>query len=187
MSLMQDIRGDRGDAAVGWLKDLPPVELAAVLFLRARCDGGVGRAAVRAEAQAILGVAEGRRWCRGLDELLTLVAESGRRPFRRHPAGRSRVGADEALFGLLVSTAAEMEREEAMRLAVLIARADVALPLVELAQAVGLGIKRMGLRSGAASASTGFADASPAGSGGLLRDAPAPSSARATTTSRTLH
>ncbi|MEO0681280.1 MAG: hypothetical protein AAF192_12805 [Pseudomonadota bacterium] len=136
----------RGAAVVGRLHDLRHVELASVMFLRLWCDGAAGQAKVRAEVVGLLGAADGQAWLRRFEDLLIVATRRGRRPLVRRAAGCACLCGDEALFATLVSTAAELEREEAAMLAALVVRADAALSLAQLAADVGIGIKRMGLR-----------------------------------------
>jgi len=139
--------GSRGGAAVGRLRDLRHVERASVMFLRLWCEGPDGQGQVRSEAVALLGDADGCAWCEAFGDALELTALHGRRPLVRHAVGCPCLGADEAVIALLVSTAAELDRHEALMLAALAVRADSAPALADLARTVGLGIKRMGGRS----------------------------------------
>ena len=56
------------------------------------------------------------------------------------------LGADEACLANLIALATEGEREDALLIATLIVRADVAAHLMAAAQTFGLAIKRMALR-----------------------------------------
>ncbi|MCP1167572.1 hypothetical protein NHG85_03345, partial [Limimaricola sp. ASW11-118] len=55
------------------------------------------------------------------------------------------LGADEAWFARLVGHGALMEREEAMMLALAFLRPEAAAEAAQLAQALGLGLRRAGI------------------------------------------
>ena len=65
-------------------------------------------------------------------------APAADRPCARLPCA----GSDECIFARFVALAAEGAREEAVLMAALIVRADVALALAALAEEVGLGLMR---------------------------------------------
>ena len=67
----------------------------------------------------------------------------GRRPLLRHQIGCACVGADEACFAGLVAAASEGRHEDALMIAVLVVRPDVAPLLVGLAETLGHALRRV--------------------------------------------
>lgn len=133
----------RGGAPVGFLTELTPVEVAAVLYLRLWSEGDAGRAQMQADFHLALGSDRGNRQQAAFCELCELCVAHGRRPLMRHHLACKCLGADESCFANFVASAAEGSREDAILIATLIVRADVAFGLVDLAQQVGLAFRRM--------------------------------------------
>ena len=77
-----------------------------------------------------------------LDELLEQTVRYARRPLVGHGLDCPCAGSDECVFARFVALAAEGAREEAVLIAALIVRADVALGLAGLAESVGLSLMR---------------------------------------------
>lgn len=128
----------RGAAPVAHLDELPPTEARLILALRHWCEGPEAQAELWNDIALEMGPARGRHWLSRFEELLSLVLNQGRRPMMRHGLGCRCVGADEAVFAHFVSLAATGEREEAMLVASLLIRADLAPIAVSLAQQLGL-------------------------------------------------
>lgn len=121
----------RGAAAVGHLADLPALEASAVHCLRLWSDAAEGRAALSEERSTEL-----------LRQICGLCASYGRRPLMRHGLGCACLGADEACFAHMVAAAATGAREDALMLAALIVRPDLAPALVALSEQLGLALNR---------------------------------------------
>jgi hypothetical protein len=134
----------RGAARVGLLADLDAVEAGAVLYLRLWCDGD--RAQVARDFENALGEAHGAAACRTLDQLCGLCARHGRRPLMRHHLSCACLGADEACFANFIAAALGADREDAMLIATLLMRAEMAPGAAALAQDLGLALKRMAVR-----------------------------------------
>ncbi len=134
-----------GGAPVAHLADLGAVAAAAVLHLRAWGDGDL--AAIAQDFARGLGRGAGACAATDFDQLCGLIARHGRRPLMRHGRNCSCVGADEACFAAFVATAAEGCREDALLMAMLIVRPDMAPGLVALGQQVGLALRRMALHA----------------------------------------
>jgi hypothetical protein len=141
-----------GGAPVGHLEALPPLEGLTVRALRRWCDSGP-----RALAEDLgwaLGEDHGERAARDFDALCRHCLAGGRRSLMRHALACPCLGADEAAFARLVQTATEGEREDALMLACVMVRPDLAPALVGLAQAAGLSLRlaiaSWGLRFGGA-------------------------------------
>ena len=140
---MTAIETPRGGAPVGVLSDLADVEAAAVICLRLWCDGPDSKAAVRADFTDALGPEGGARAMREFEQLLGLCARHGRRPLMRHGVHCKCVGADEACFANCIAAAAEGDLNDAMLIATLLVRPDMAPMAVPLAAAFGLALRRM--------------------------------------------
>ena len=145
-------RAPAGAAPVGRLSDLSAIETAAVLYFRLWQDGETGRARAVADFVALLGTGHGASALQALDRLLSLFAAHGRRPLARHADACPCVGGDEACFARLIADAAEGAREEAMLLASLMIRADMAPLAVAMAEELAAAFRRMALRAGPAPA-----------------------------------
>ncbi|PRX38041.1 hypothetical protein SAMN05216257_103440 [Meinhardsimonia xiamenensis] len=142
----------RGAMPVGRIEDLEPLEGLAVLYLRLWCEGPCGQSQVWNDLATGLGASAGRAALAALEEGCTILALHGRRKLMRHQPGCSCLGADEACFAALVAGAATGEREDAMLLATLLVRPDMAPHLVAALRDFGLAVKRMLLRGTPAAA-----------------------------------
>jgi hypothetical protein len=135
-----------GGAPVARLDDLPPLEHRVIRCLRLWCAGAGGEQAVAREL-ARDGGADAARLARSFGSLLELTAGNARRPLLGHALDCPCAGGDECIFARFVALAAEGAREEAVLIASLLVRADVALCLTAVAEEVGLGLMRgRGLR-----------------------------------------
>lgn len=132
----------RGGAPVGRLDELPPLERRVISCLRRWCEGPGGPEAVRRDLVARHGPAIGDRIASDFGELLIVTARHARRPLLGHAPECPCAGGDECVFARFVALAAEGAREEAVLIAALMVRADLALPLAALAEGIGLGLMR---------------------------------------------
>ncbi len=130
----------RGGAPVAALDQLPEPEARAVGWLRNWCEGPDGQTHVWEDALERLGAARGRACLAAFEQLLGLILAHGRRPLMRHSTGCMCVGADEAVFAQFLASAATGEAEDAMMLASLLVRADMAPTVYGLARIAGLGL-----------------------------------------------
>jgi hypothetical protein len=128
-----------GAAPVALIDGLPPLERRVIRCLRLWCAGPEGERAVRWEVGREGG---GDRLAHNFGELLRLIADHARRPLLGHALDCPCAGSDECIFARFVALAAEGAREEAVLMAALIVRADVALGLIAVAEEVGLGLIR---------------------------------------------
>ena len=136
-----------GSAAVGLISELDSTRAASVLYLRLWCDSPESRGEVQQDFAMALGAEQGAQAARCLSELCTVCAEHGRRPLMRHAIQCRCLGSDESCFANFVATAAEGDREDAMLIATLLVRADMAPLLTALAADLGLALRRMRLSS----------------------------------------
>ena len=142
---MNQMQTQRGGAPVGLLEELEAVEAASVLYLRLWCDGPESQIKVWNDFAAGLGAEPGRRALQALEKLCGLCAHHGRRPLMRHSVNCKCLGADESCFANFIAAAADGQREDAMMIAILIVRPDIAPIVTSLAADVGLALKRMRL------------------------------------------
>lgn len=139
----------RGGAPVGYVSELTAVEAAAVLYLRLWNEGPKSQAQMWNDLARVLGPDQGRQILQAFEQLCTLCAGHGRRPLMRHSLRCKCLGADESCFANFVGVASDGDLEDAMLIATMIVRADVAPCLVGLAETFGLALKRMNLRNSA--------------------------------------
>lgn len=135
----------RGGAPVGFITELDSIEAASVIYLRLWCDGPDAQAQVWNDFASGLGPDQGRKACKSFEDLCALCARHGRRPLMRHSVHCKCLGADESCFANFIATAATGVREDAMLIATLLVRPDVAPLIAALAADVGLAFKRMRL------------------------------------------
>lgn len=134
-----------GGAPVGHIGDLDAVQAGAVLYLRLWHSGAAAQSQVWTDFARQLGPKAGRRALRSFEQMCTLCTQHGRRPLMRHDVMCKCLGADEACLANFIGAAARGDREDAMLIATLVVRADVASTLVALAEAVGLALTRMSM------------------------------------------
>ena len=137
------MRPEAGASAVSRIDLLPEGEAWWVRSLRLWCDGEGGQAALRDQLAGRWGKDGAEAFFARFTDLVALVLRHGRRPLLRHSLRCECVGADEAVFALFCAQALQ-DREEAMMIACLIMRADVAPIAVSLAQTLGLDLMRGG-------------------------------------------
>lgn len=144
---MTGAQNARGGGAVGYIKDLDGLQAASVIYLRLWCDGPEAQAQVWNDFATGLGHDLGRRTLHSFERLCTLCETYARRPLMRRSLHCKCFGSDEFCFANFIVTAAEGEREDALMIATLLVRPDVAPLVVALAAEVGLALKRMRLRA----------------------------------------
>ena len=137
------MRPDRGAAPVAHVADLPDEEAWVVAAIRLWSEEeGAGNAALAEAVAGRIGRERGRRVVSLFGDLMMLMVEHARRPILRHQPACSCVGADEAVFANFVAAATHGPREDAMLIATLLLRSDVAPLAVSLAQRLGLELTR---------------------------------------------
>ena len=132
---------------MGHVDELGPIEAGAVRCLRLWCDGPDAQAQVWNDFATALGPEKGREALRSFETLCALCAEHGRRPLMRHAVTCKCLGADESCFANFVGYASEGEVQDALMIATVMVRPDIAPSLVSLAQDFGLALRRMALRT----------------------------------------
>lgn len=140
---MMSQREKRGGAAIGLLTDLDGISVAAVVYLRMWCDGPDAQLDVQSDFTNVLGADQGQKAAGSLQQLCDLCTRHGRRPLMRHSRRCKCLGSDEACFANFIATAVEGDREDAMLIATLLVRPDVAPVVASLAVEFGLALKRM--------------------------------------------
>lgn len=121
---------------------LPDLEAWCVTALRHWMDGPATQAVLRRDLGCSHGVAGACAILRDLDSLLDLICRDGRRQMMRRHVNCAGVAADEAVFARFVATAATGPREDALLMAMLIVRPDVAPLAASLGQRIGLSCLR---------------------------------------------
>jgi hypothetical protein len=144
---MTDAQQNRGGAPVGFITELDSIEAASVIYLRLWCDGPDAQAQVWNDFASGLGPDQGRKAVQSFEELCHLCARHGRRPLMRHSVQCKCLGADESCFANFIATAVDGEREDALLIATLLVRPDVAPLIASHATNFGLALKRMHLAS----------------------------------------
>lgn len=152
----------RGGAPVARLDELGAGEARVVRAFRHWCDGPPGLAVLGPELKAGLGARRAASALAHFDDCCRLAVGHARRPLVRHSVGCPCVGGDEAAIARLCASAAAGEREDAMLIACLLVRADMAGALAAAAEVAGIA-----LAVGEA------ADAAPTAEGAQARAAPA--------------
>ncbi|RFP88758.1 hypothetical protein DZK27_07545 [Rhodobacteraceae bacterium 63075] len=138
--------GKRGGVPVGYLWELSNVEATAVLCLRLwNHEAQDNDFPALGDTMRALGPDECARLRDVFEQICALCARHGRRPLVRHSPGCDCLGADEACFANFIATASEGDREDAMLIASMLVRADMAPGLASLAESFGLSLKRMSL------------------------------------------
>lgn len=143
---MNRAQAKRGGAPVGFMAELDEVGATSVIYLRLWCDGPDGQASISDDLAMALGLDQGERAFQSFANLCKLCAQHGRRPLMRHAINCKCLGADEACFAHFVEAAAQGEQEDAMLIATLMVRANIAPMVASLAAEVGNAFCNMRLR-----------------------------------------
>ena len=137
----------RGGTPVGFIAELSGIEAASVIYLRLWSNGPDSQEQVWNDFASGLGPQHGRQALRCFEELCSLCARHGRRPLMRHTVHCKCLGSDASCFANFIATATDGEREDAMLIATLLVRPDMAPIAASLAADFGLALKRMRLSS----------------------------------------
>jgi hypothetical protein len=144
---MTSAQQKRGAAPVGFITELEGVEAASVIYLRLWCNGPESQSNVLNDFSTGLGAKQGREALQTFEHLCSLCSQYGRRPLMRHSVSCKCLGSDESCFANFIGTAANGDRDDAMLIATLLVRPDVAPLITSLATDFGLALKRMNLRA----------------------------------------
>ena len=136
-----------GGAPVGLIAELDGIGAASVIYLRMWYGGPLSKAAVWKDFSSSLGLDHGRRALKSFENLCRLCSQHGRRPLVRHAINCKCIGSDESCFANFITTAANDEREDAILIATLLVRTDIAPLITSLATDFGLALMRMDLRT----------------------------------------
>ena len=142
MSIAQE---KRGGTPVGFITELDEIEAASIIYLRLWSDGPESQANVWTDFTSSFGSDQGRTILKSFEHLCNLCAQYGRRPLMRHSVQCKCVGSDESCFANFIGAAAAGDRDDAMMIATLMVRPDVAPLITSLATDFGLALKRMNL------------------------------------------
>ena len=135
----------RGAAPVGFLQELPPVELTAILYLRLWCDGDMGRDQVARDFRLALGMDDAVTALMTFDALVQGILRGARRPLMCHGVECRCFGGDESAFANMLAAAASGDREDAMLFAAHLMAGDAAYTVVFSAMQFGLALLRLAL------------------------------------------
>lgn len=130
---------------MGHLADLDAIEAAAVIYLRQWHDGPGGQSLVFADFAGVLGHSAGQHSVESFAQICALCASHSRRPLMRHARHCTCLGADEACFARFIGAAGEGAQEDAMLMATLLVRVDMAPILAGLARDFALALRRLSL------------------------------------------
>jgi hypothetical protein len=139
-----------GRVSVGQLSEQPAFEACIVTYLRLWADGEESQIRLQQMLIELCGPTRGVHMTKRWAELVALFAQFHRRSITHHALDYPRLGADEAWFANFMATAATGEREDALMLATLMIRHDIAPMLADLAQQFGLGLTQGLLQQGPA-------------------------------------
>lgn len=130
-------RDRRGGAPVGYLKELPALEAAAVIYLRLWCSGPETQAQVWNDFAVQFGGREGSQKLKAFERLMSSITDTARRPVMRHHVECACLGADEAVFANLIGAAANEDTiDDAALFAALLVRPGMATTIATRAQGV---------------------------------------------------
>ncbi|MEJ6403252.1 hypothetical protein [Yoonia sp. 2307UL14-13] len=135
----------RGGTAIGYLAELDSVEAASVIYLRLWSNGPNSRCDIWQDIATSLGAERADRALDAFGQLCGLCGRFGRRPLMRHAVECRCLGADEACFATFIAAAADGDRDDAMLMATLLVRPDIAPLITSLAADFGLALKQMNL------------------------------------------
>lgn len=130
-------------APIGLVQELPTIEAGAVIYFRLWCAGPEARGRIRADLYRALGPTLAESAFLALENLCETCTRLCRRPLARHDVRCEFLCSDEACFGRLVAEAAQGEREDALMMATLMVRADVAPIVVALGAEFGQVLMRI--------------------------------------------
>ncbi len=153
ISSFPETNAPRGAAPVGYLRDLLPLELTAVLYARCWCEGAASRARLEGDFRQVLGPEDAVEALATFDALMEITITRARRPLMRHGLACQCFGGDECALANMIAAAAEQDRDEAMLFASILMSGAAAFEAVCLAGLLGrafLRIARAATDSGAA-------------------------------------
>lgn len=131
-----------GAALVARLADLPPLEQRLVRYLRLWSSGCLGQAEVWQDLVARHGPSVAGCAASQFDALVRMIVAYARRPLHCHAPSCPCAGGDECALVRIVGLATEGAREDAVLMAALLVRPDMALGLARDAEALGLTLSR---------------------------------------------
>lgn len=127
----------RGAAPLGYLHELPGIELAAIVYLRAWSEGGADREIVAKDFRLVMGDGAGTTAAEEFDVLMTMMLSGARRPVMHHGLGCKCFGGDESAFANMIAAAAGQDRDDTLLFASTLMRGDAAWAAVQTALQLG--------------------------------------------------
>ena len=138
----------RGAAPIGLLQELPSIELAAIVYLRAWCKGRADREMIGRDFTFVLGEREGQKAAEDWDALMQMLLSGARRPVMRHSLGCECFGGDESAFANMIAAAASQDREDALLFASTLMTGAAAWVAVQVALPLGQAFLRLARNAG---------------------------------------
>ena len=133
----------RGAAPVGVLSELPPVELAAIVYFRMACASPETRDQLSQDFALAFGAVQGEFYEAMVAEFVHVLVHKSRRKIMRHEPNCKCFGGDESAIANIIAAAAAGDREEAQMLASNLVPCEVARQLVQPAEDIGLALHLM--------------------------------------------
>jgi hypothetical protein len=133
----------RGAAPVGYLSELPPLELAAIVYFRMTCASQETRDQLSKDFALAFGTEHGSIYEGLLADFVQVLAQKSRRRIMRHEPNCKCFGGDESAIANMIAAAAGGDREEAQLLAANLVPCEIANQLVGPAEDIGLALHLM--------------------------------------------
>ncbi|WP_010142099.1 hypothetical protein [Oceanicola sp. S124] len=133
---------ERGAEPVARITALPFQEALLIGALRARAAGPEAQRQFSTELADLMGASRAAEAEAALDGFLEVTLRHARRPLMRHGLTCACVGADEAVLAHLMTISTSGEREDAMLMACLLVRPDMAPAVVSQARTLGFVLLR---------------------------------------------
>jgi hypothetical protein len=127
----------RGAAPVGVLHELPPIELAAIVYMRFWCEGGADRQMIARDFRLVMGEQAGAAATKNFDELMDLLLNNARRPIMRHGLGCKCFGGDESTFAKMIAAEVGQDHDDAYLFASLLMTGHAAWSAIQVAGRLG--------------------------------------------------
>ncbi len=133
----------RGAAPIGYIDELPPLEMTSIVYLRMWCGGGASREQVRDDFILAFGQSVGSMHSATFSSFMLLLIHKARRKIMRHQTHCQCYGGDESAVANMIAAAAAGDTEDALLLASHLMPSEAAQELVNSAEEIGLAFDHM--------------------------------------------
>lgn len=133
----------RGAAPVGYLNELSPLKLAAIVYFRMTCTSPEARAQLSKDFALAFGKVHGSIYEELIANFAQVLVQKSYRTIMRHDPDCKCFGDDENTIADMIVTAAGGDREKAQSLAVNLVPYEKANQLIGLAEEIGLALHLM--------------------------------------------